>query len=95
MKNIIEEITSLTNEWYRLIGPTHHKDRCCHWYIETKWSYGQPPKYIVQHHGYVLHDFEKIECSSYEEALIVLKDTLTEKIKEEKKSQKENEENGW
>jgi len=36
-----------------------------------------------------------IECSSYEEALIVLRDTLKEKIEEEEKSQKENEENGW
>jgi hypothetical protein len=94
MKNIIEEITSLTNEWYRLIGPTHHKDRCCHWYIETKWSYGHPPVYTVHHYGYILDRIEE-ECSSYEEALIVLKDTLTEKIKEEKKSQKENEENEW
>jgi hypothetical protein len=30
----------------------------------------------VQHHGYILHDFEEIECSSYEEALIVLRDIL-------------------
>jgi hypothetical protein len=72
VENIIEEITKLTNEWYILIGPTHHKDKCCHWYIETKWSYGQPPKYSVQHHGYILHDFDEIKCSSYEEALIVL-----------------------
>ena len=95
MKNIIEEITKLTEEWYHLIGKDHHKDRDCHWYIETKWSYGYPPKYTVQHHGYVLHDFSEIKCSSYEEALIVLRDILKEKIEEEKKSQKEREEDGW
>jgi hypothetical protein len=92
--NIIEEITSLTDEWYRLIGPTHYKDKDCHWYIETKWSYGQPPKYIVQHFGYILDKIEE-ECDSYEEALKVLRDTLKEKIEEEKQDQKENEENGW
>jgi len=96
MENIIEEITNLTDEWYTLCGKGgYYKDRDAHWYIETKWSYGQPPKYIVQHYGYILHDFEEIECSSYEEALVVLRDTLKEKIEEEKKSQKENEENGW
>ena len=95
MENIIEEITSLTDEWYRLIGPTHHKDKCCHWYIETKWSYGYAPKYSVQHWGYILDDIV-IECDSYEEALIVLRDTLKEKIEEERKFIEErNEEDGW
>jgi hypothetical protein len=94
MKNIIEEITKLTEEWYHLIGKDHHKNRDCHWYIETKWSYGYPPKYSVQHLGYILDDIV-IECSSYEEALTFLRDTLKEKIEEEKKSQKENEEDGW
>ena len=85
MEYLINEITKLTDEWYRLIGPTHHKDRCCHWYIETKWSYGFNPVYTVQHNGYILHDFEDIECSSYEESLKKLKDVLIEKIEEEKK----------
>jgi len=95
MKNIIEEITSLTDEWYRLIGPTHHKDRCCHWYIETKWSYGFSPIYTIQHNGYILHDFEDIECLSYEEALTVLRNTLIEKINEEKKFQEERKEEDY
>jgi hypothetical protein len=94
MKNIIEEITKLTNEWYILIGPLHHKDKCCHWYIETKWSYGYPPKYSVQHWGYILDDIV-IECDSYDEALLKLKEILTEKIEEEKKFEEENNENGW
>jgi len=94
MKNIIEEITKLTDEWYHLIGKDHHKDKDCHWYIETKWSYGHPPVYTVHHYGYILDRIEE-ECDSYEEALTVLRDTLKEKIEEEKQSQKENEENGW
>jgi hypothetical protein len=94
MENLTSEITTLTEEWYHLIGKDHHKDRDCHWYIETKWSYGYPPIYTVQHYGYILDNIEE-ECSSYEEALTVLRDTLKEKIEEEKKSQKENEEDEW
>jgi len=94
MENLTSEITTLTDEWYHLIGKDHHKNRDCHWYIETKWSYGYPPIYTVQHYGYILDNIEE-ECSSYEEALTVLRDILKEKIEEEKKSQEENEENGW
>ena len=95
MENLTSEITKLTEEWYFLIGKDHHKDRDCHWYIETKWSYGYPPIYTIQHFGYILHDFEEIECTSYDEALTVLRDTLKEKIEEEKKSQKGREEDEW
>jgi hypothetical protein len=94
MKEIVEEITKLSNEWYTLIGPSHHKNRDCHWYVETKWSYGQPPTYTVQHYGYILDRIEE-ECESYEEALTVLRDILKEKIEEEKKSQEENKEDEW
>jgi hypothetical protein len=86
MKNITEEITKLTDEWYNLIGPRHHKDRCCHWYIETKWSYGLPPKYTAQHYGYIRGNVEVV-CSSYEDALVALKAELENAIKEEKESQ--------
>ena len=94
MKTIIEEITKLTDEWYRLIGSDHHKTRDCHWYIETKWSYGYPPKYSVQHFGYILDDIVE-ECDSYDDALLKLKEILTEKIEEEKKSQEEDSGDGW
>jgi hypothetical protein len=83
-QTLIEEITKLGEEWYRAIGPSLHKDRDCHWYIETKWSYGQPSTYEVQHWGYILDDI-KIECSSYEVALIELKKRLIKEIKEYKK----------
>jgi hypothetical protein len=94
MKNIIEEITKLTNEWYILIGPDHHKDRDCHWYIETKWSYGKQPVYIICHSGYIIDEIEET-WSEYELALIRLKDILKKEIEEYRSCQKENEENGW
>ncbi len=84
MKSIIEEITELTAEWYKTIGPDHHKDRDCHWYIETKWSYGQPPLYTIQHFGYILDDIKE-NWSTYELALERLKETLTEEIKQYRK----------
>jgi hypothetical protein len=89
---LIEEITKLTEEWYMLLGKIgHFKDRDNHWYIETKWSYGQSPKYAVQHWGYVLDHIVE-EFDSYENALVGLKNILTEKIKEEKEWQEKNDE---
>lgn len=90
MDKTLEEITKLTEEWYLLIGKEHHKDKDCHWYIKTVWSYGCPPKYTVQHWGYILRPIEQ-EFESYEEAAVYLKNTLIEKIKQEKNNQKDNE----
>ena len=92
--NIIEEITELTKQWYTLIGSDHHKDKDCHWYAETRWSYGDLPKYTVWHNGYILDKIEE-ECDSYDEALLKLKEILIEKIEEEKKNKEENNEDGW
>jgi hypothetical protein len=94
MENTVQQITKLTEEWRSLTGKDHCKDRDFHWYVETKWSYGQPPKYNVQHWGYILGDIVE-EFASYNEALVGLKNILIEKIEEEKKSQKENEEDEW
>ena len=90
MEKIIEEITKLTDEWRQLTAKDHCKDRDFHWYIETKWSYGQPPTYKFQHYGYILGDV-KVVCSSYNDALIALKAELENSIKEEKQSQERNE----
>ena len=73
-------ILALTNEWYSLIRGEHHKDRDCHWYIETKWSYGEPPVYHVYHYGYVGEEVD-VPCATYEEALNVLWQALTDAIK--------------
>jgi len=94
MDNSIEEITKLTDDWRSLTAKDHCKDRDFHWYIETKWSYGQPPKYSVQHWGYILGDIVE-EFDSYDEALVGLKNILIEKIEEEKKSQEEDNGDGW
>jgi hypothetical protein len=93
MNDIIEEITKLTDEWYSLIGPDHHKDRDCHWYIETKWSYGQSPTYSIHHYGYILDEINE-NWNSYELALDRLKEILTNEIKEYKSYIKQDEE-GW
>ena len=95
MSELIEEITKLTDEWYTLIGPDHHKDRDCHWYVETKWSYGQLPRYTVQHWGYILDEINET-WSTYEQALSRLKELLTREIEEYKKdSEVNNDESGW
>ena len=93
MGESINEITKLTDEWYRLVAKDHHKDRDCHWFIETAWSYGQPPKYFIRHNGYILDKIE-ILCDNYDEALIKLKNFLEISVKEERTHQ-ENEDFGW
>lgn len=74
-QTLIEEITKLTKKWYTLIGPDHHKDKDCHWYINTVWSYGCDPIYRVEHYGYIYDDVAK-DCETYEAALIMLKKEL-------------------
>jgi len=88
MDKLIEEITKLTAEWHRLIGPEHHKDRDCHWSIDTIWSYGDRPFYLVKHYGYILDHLE-IKFDSYEEALHQLKNIIEQAIKNEKNAQAE------
>jgi hypothetical protein len=92
MKELIDEITKLTEEWYNLIGPDHHKDRDCHWYIETKWSYGMSPIYCIHHYGYILDEITE-NWGSYELALGRLKEILTNEIKEYKNYIKQDDEN--
>jgi len=84
MKQSIERITKLTEEWRTLVAKDHCKDRDFHFSIETKWSYGDPPKYSVVHNGYILHDFEGEEYDTYEEALDGLISLLSKAIDDEK-----------
>lgn len=87
---MIESITVLTKEWQALVCADHYKDRDLHWTIETRWSYGKEPVYIIYHYGYVA---EKIEepCASYEDALERLARILRVAIETEKKWRDENE----
>lgn len=80
---IEKQITELTKDWYSLIAHDHHKDRDCHWIIETRWSYGDEPKFIIRHAGYV-YDRIEIVCNTYEEALRQLKYHLKSAVEIEK-----------
>lgn len=79
------KILRLTQKYQSLISCDHHKDRDCHWYIETAWSYGQEPKYYVRHYGYI-NDEIVISCASYEDALKALENILEEVIIKQEKS---------
>lgn len=86
MKDKIKTITQLTEEWYQLIGKDHHKDRDCHFYINTVWSYGQNPIYRVEHYGYLVDEIEQ-EFHSYDEAINYLEKKLQQIIKQEECAQ--------
>lgn len=85
MNETVNEISKLTEEWYNLIGPEHHKDRDCHWHINTTWSYGNSPVYVVEHFGYIINEQIIKTCATYEDALKTLKIILKKEIDEYKK----------
>lgn len=47
------EIIKLTGLWCQIVCFDHHKDRDCHWYINTVYSYGEPPVFRIEHNGYI------------------------------------------
>lgn len=85
-KELQEQITALTCEWYKTIGGDHHKDRDCHWTIAVRWSYGQEPKFTIEHHGYILDNIEQT-YQSYRAACFGLISMLEKFIKEQKENQ--------
>ena len=76
---IEKQVTELAEKYHKLIAGDHHKDRDCHWTIETKWSYGNEPVFIVEHKGY-LHETERSTFDKYETALIFLRDELKDAV---------------
>lgn len=80
--DIIHKLTSL---WYTLLID-HHKDRDCHWYITQRYSYTDKPVYVVEHHGYIIHDFEDKTFNTFGEAEYYLLNKLFEHIREEIRS---------
>jgi len=92
--DIQTEINKLSEEWYELISGNHHKDKDCHWYIETRWSYGEQPEFRVLHNGYVTDDIE-IACDSYETALLELRTIIKRAIKRQKELAKSPNINNW
>lgn len=87
-EEILDQITELSKEWYILIGRDHHKDRDCHFYINTVWSYGQKQKYRVDHFGYIFEEIEE-EFDTYREAAYYLRKTLRTMIEREKNIRKQ------
>jgi len=92
-EEILNQITELTKKWYIEIGKDHHKDRDCHFYINTVWSYGQKQKYRVEHYGYIFRDIEE-EFDTYNEAALFLLKKIKEMIKVVEKDQEIMDENG-
>jgi hypothetical protein len=82
-EQILDQITELSRVWYIQIGGDHHKDRDCHFYINTVWSYGQRQKYRVEHYGYIIEEIEE-EFDTYREAAEFLLNKITEMINIEK-----------
>lgn len=75
-------ITKAGAKWYELVNRGHHKDRDCHFYIETVWSYGNPPKYHAKHYGYCSSEFDVV-FYSYMEAVGRMADKLEKMVKQE------------
>lgn len=75
----LDEITRLSNIWYEYVSFDHHKDRDCHFYIDTVWSYGKAPYYRVNHAGYIMDDWTKT-ADTYEEAERLLYNKLYNEI---------------
>jgi hypothetical protein len=92
-EQILNQITELTKKWYIEVGKDHHKDRDCHFYINTVWSYGQKQKYRVEHYGYIFRDIEK-EFDTYNEAALFLLNKIKEMIKVVEKDLETMDENG-
>jgi hypothetical protein len=81
--SLVEQITELTTEWQTLVyAQGHHKDKDCHWSIETRWSYGDSPRYVVQHYGYIRPNEINVKYSTYPEAVRGLKLVLEEAIRD-------------
>jgi hypothetical protein len=86
-KELQEQITKLTCEWYDIIKTDHHKDRDCHWNISVRWSYGDEPAFVIEHHGYILDHIEQ-SYPSYRSACFGLISMLEKFIREEVEEQK-------
>jgi hypothetical protein len=71
-----KQIQELTEKWYRYVNKNHHKDRDCHFYIETAYSYGDKPTFTAYHEGYVAEPEHCPPRETYEEAEEDLLDLL-------------------
>ena len=75
-----EEITILTQKWYKYVNLDHHKDRDCHWYITKTYSYGDEAYYEAHHSGYILDHWTSPRCGTSEMASTLLRDKLRNEV---------------
>ena len=75
-----EEITALTEKWYKYVRLDHHKDRDCHWYVTKVYSYGEEPYYEASHLGYILDHWTSPRCGTEEMASTLLRDKLKREL---------------
>jgi len=77
---IEKEITALSKQWMNALSNDYHKDRDCHWFIETIWSYGEDPYYQAHHGGYILETWTSPKCETAELAQTLLRDKLKKEL---------------
>ena len=90
----------MTDKWYEYVSMDHHKDRDCHWVIETDFAYGNKPTYIAMHHGYIANSRTGQDRETYQEAFEDLVEFLKDAIDGERDWAKEvllnpEEYDGW
>jgi hypothetical protein len=56
-----QKIPRLVALWYETISGLHHKDRDCHFRINSHWRYSGEHQFEVEHAGYLLDDI----CRTY------------------------------
>lgn len=49
-----QQVADLCLKYHMVIGPDHHKDRDCHFFISKRWSYGHLEGYEIEHRGYLM-----------------------------------------
>lgn len=67
-KTNTQRIIELTNKWYIYVNMDHHKTRDCIWIIDISYEYGESPKYIAYHNGYILDSWRSPYCDTLEDA---------------------------
>jgi len=75
-----EKIIELNKIWYPLVSGEYHKERDCHFYIIIDYHYGEKCTFIVEHKGYIVHNYENSEWDTQEEAEQELIRLLSESI---------------
>lgn len=65
-----DEIVKLSETYMNMVSGDHHKDRDCHWYINTVYSYGNEPVFRIEHNGYIFDPEPQAykEFDTYEQA---------------------------